>query len=359
MNQGEMLVVVGEAHDYYAVTPPKDVKTYVYRNYVLDGAVTGEHVNVRLGPELEAPIVGQLNTGDHVVGEVAEENARWMAIEPPEGCCLFIAKDYLENVGAPDLIETHERRLNEVNHLLKSAYLTSQSELHKPYPEVDFARVKKCFDRVTEEYGDLPEFAQKAEHVLELAQDLFLQKKIAYLEAKAEESASNWEGRSVELNDQLRAYQERLKSFEEELALAEVVEEVPAVEEVIEVAQELVDEFALNIEPITDKMRQWEPVEESLYHLWAMDYGDMTMEEFYQEQLADSTVIEGILEAYDRPVQNRPGDFVLRVDNRPVAFLYSTQVNLEDKVGQHVHVKVVERPNNHFAFPAYFVMSVL
>jgi len=41
-----------------------------------------------------------------------------------------------------------------------------------------------------------------------------------------------------------------------------------------------------------------------------------------------------------------------------VAYLYSTQVNLEDFVGKRVTLLVSPRPNNNFAFPAYYVFEV-
>lgn len=60
---GEMFVVAGESGDYYAVLPPKGTKGYVFRTFVLDNTVEGERVNVRLYPDIDAPVVGQLNKG--------------------------------------------------------------------------------------------------------------------------------------------------------------------------------------------------------------------------------------------------------------------------------------------------------
>jgi hypothetical protein len=41
----------------------------------------------------------------------------------------------------------------------------------------------------------------------------------------------------------------------------------------------------------------------------------------------------------------------------PIAYLYSTQVDLQGKVGQAVTLQAAPRPNHHFAFPAYFVLE--
>ncbi len=376
LNKDDLIVVVGEAHDYFAVQPPKDLKAYVYRTYVLDGEVQGSHVNVRLSPDVESPIIGQLNTGDHIEGRIAEQDPHWLEIDPPEGACFFVAKEYMTEIGGPDMVAIHERRLKEVGHLLNSAYLTSQSEMRKAYPEIDFAKVTSGFERVCEEYSDFPTFVEKAEKVLGMAQELHLQKKVAYLESRAGEGTpETWEETNTNLAAEIEEYARRLKGFEQELAeeglgaIPEMSEEALAVgAEVLTLEDDLlsvsVPNFGLGFphlamdEDMTDRMGDWAPVEQSLYHLWAMENGDRSLSEFYAEQKYRSEVMEGIIEAYNRPVQNRPGDYMLRINGRPVAFLYSTKVNLEELVGQKVQVRVVERPNNHFAFPAYFVMSL-
>jgi hypothetical protein len=89
-----------------------------------------------------------------------------------------------------------------------------------------------------------------------------------------------------------------------------------------------------------------------------MKNGDKSLQEYYQEEAAESMTLTGIVELYNRPVKNRPGDYLLRSNNLPVGYLYSTMVNLEEKLGQQATVRVLARPNNHFAFPAYFVIAV-
>lgn len=52
LNEGELLVVVGKSDDYFAILPPQNVNAYVYRTYVLDGVIEGDHVNVRMEPNM-------------------------------------------------------------------------------------------------------------------------------------------------------------------------------------------------------------------------------------------------------------------------------------------------------------------
>ncbi|MEK7339256.1 MAG: hypothetical protein AABZ92_00910, partial [Verrucomicrobiota bacterium] len=57
-------------------------------------------------------------------------------------------------------------------------------------------------------------------------------------------------------------------------------------------------------------------------------------------------------------VKNKPGDFILRDKDIPLAYVYSTVVNLQDLVGKRVSLIATPRPNNNFAFPSYFVLDV-
>lgn len=363
LEEGEMVAIIGEVHDFYIVSPPAGQKTYIYRKYVFDNVIAGEHVNVRLTPDMESPVLGQLNNGDHVVGSLVEPGSHWLPIEPPEGICFFVAKDFVRNVGGPELVQNRETRLSEVGHLMNQAYLVGQSELRKPFEEVDIAKVKEGFEKVINEYSDFPEFVEKAQTVLAMAHDLYLQKKIAFLESKTQKNSVEWAAKNAELNEQLEDYQKQIAYYQEQLedATPKKEEVVAAVaEQVVQptLIVENLEEYFVDREAMTDRMRVWEPTEEALYQQWSMENEDRPIEEFYAEAAFDADMIEGIVENYTRPVLNRPGDFLLRVDNRPVAFLYSTKVNLEDTVGHKVRVKAIERPNNHFAFPAYYVISV-
>jgi hypothetical protein len=102
----------------------------------------------------------------------------------------------------------------------------------------------------------------------------------------------------------------------------------------------------------------WAPVEEALYLSWMRMNEERPIQEFYEEQKLGSVALSGILEAYTSPVKNRPGDFILRDKDLPVAYLYSTAHNLQSMVGKKVRVIATPRNNNNFAFPAYYVLSV-
>lgn len=343
---GELFAIAGEKNDFYAVVPGHGQKGYVFRTFVFEGVVEGNRVNVRLYPNIEAPVVAQLNAGDEIDSVVCEENKKWLEIDLPDSARFFVAKDYVENVGPVEIIAQAEARESEAYHLLSSAYLYARSEIQKPFEEIDLPNVSRNFEFLVDEFQDLSPVASKAKEIHELVQDAYIQKKIAFLESKADRT-------SKEDQMALAAYFSQLEGFAGELGVAPSPTEAPKTETVLASTDEAP-------QGLTDKMLVWKPLEESLYQVWAATNGDRPLDEFYQDEIQSAKRITGILESYNRPVKNRPGDFILRSDedDLPVAFLYSTKVNLQDKVGKRVVVMASPRPNNHFAFPAYFVLSV-
>jgi hypothetical protein len=224
----------------------------------------------------------------------------------------------------------------EAAHYLTAAILFAQSEIQKPFEQIDFDRIQSSFDGISKEYHDLPAIVEQIKHALEQTQDIYVQKKIAFLEARA--GGKNYQ-----------APHPSHPSLVRDVAVHEIASNASH-------TIGLTSSFAH--EPATDKMLAWQPLEESLYHMWVAANGETSLEEFYSTDNQAIRTLSGIIEPYNRPVKNRPGDFLLKVDNLPVAFLYSTRINLEKLIGQQVTVVAAPRPNHHFAFPAYFVLNI-
>ena len=343
---GEMFAVVDETNEYYAVVPPKGTKGYVFRTFVLNDSVEGERVNVRLYPDIDAPVVAQLNTGDKVSAVVSDVNPKWLMLDLPSSSRFYVAKEYIEKRGDIYLIATIEKRKNEAVHHLSGVSLFAQSEIQKPFEQIDFDKINQKFSHLSKEYQDLPDINERVRETVLVFQDIYVQKKVAFLEGKSDRRAIN--------NDIDPAHLHRLAKLGIELKPSTMDKSLadPATTASQEVASPMNDEL------ITDKMMVWQPLEESLYHFWAASNSEKTVKEFYAEEEQNASVLTGIVEPYSRPVKNRPGDFLLRCENRPVAFLYSTRINLEKHVGQKVTLIAAPRPNHNFAFPAFFVINV-
>lgn len=322
LQKNDLVMVVGEKGDFYAVEAPMGSKAYVFRSFILDNVVEGNRVNIRLHPDTESPVLGQLSNGDQVHGKICQENPKWLEIALPTSVHFYVAKEYIENIGNPDMKAQIEKRQEAVTEMLENASFLAKVELRKPFEEMDIERVQYIYKKVASDYTDFPEYVEQAKDALAALQDTYVQKKIAFLEAKITVDDSGVAG----------LVKEELVALDSLEARAE--------------------------ERPTDKMLLWEPIEEALYLDWAAMHDDRNMHEYYTDQKNLAATVSGVLEAYLAPgVKNKPGSHIVKDKDIPVAYVYSTKVNLDDCVGKRVTLRGVERPNNNFAFPAYFVLS--
>lgn len=319
LNHNDLLIVTGEKGDFYSVEPPAGTKAYVFRSFILDGIVEGSRVNVRLEPSLDAPVIAHLNSGDRIQGIISSLNSKWFEIPPPADTHFYVAKEYIDSIGGPEMKVQLEKRKAAAQQLIDSADLLTKSEMNKPYNGIDIGRIKHNYETVINDYTDFPEMVEHSKEALALLQEEYLQKKLAFLEERAG-TQGGAEAKFAFINE------ENGKS-------------------------------EATLQP-TDRMKLWEPIEESLYLTWASRNDDRSLDEFYEEQKQNGSVVTGIVEAYTAPVKRKPGDFILRDKELPVAYIYSTQINLQDYVGKKVTMIVTPRNNNNFAFPAYYVLSV-
>ncbi|MCB1181542.1 MAG: hypothetical protein KDK55_05945 [Chlamydiia bacterium] len=353
MHAGELFEVIAERDDFYIVVPSPEAKGYVFRTFILDNIVEADRVNVRLYPDIDSPVIGQLNAGQKVEATVSTINNKWMEIPLEKTAQFYVAKEYLENVGPIEMLAQREAHRSQAWHLLNSAYHLGQREIQKPFEEIDLEMVEKCFQKLIAEFSEFEDIIHKAQEITSLIQDAYIQKKISFLELKSDRTLSSAE-------EEAKICLNKLTQIGQELHLTQ---SAPAIESpliyvkapLIETSQETVVEV---VSKITDKMLNWVPFEESLYHMWVASGGEGTLDTFYHEEILGATIVSGIIEPYNRPVKNRPGDYLLRTDHLPVAFLYSTKIDLQNKVGKKVTITVSPRPNNNFAFPAYFVHSI-
>ncbi len=336
----DLVVVVGESEDFYAIKPPSDTKGYVFRTFVLDNVIEGNRVNVRLEPELDGPIIAQLSSGDRVDGTISPLNSKWIEITPPSSVRFYIAKEYLEKIGDPDLMTRIQQRRSEVNSLLSTAYSMSQAELQKPFPEINLNGAISTYNKIIQNFGDFPEQVARAKELLTSVQEKYLQTKIAYLETRAQ------------LLDQV--YQ---KSGAETVTPPSAPTQ-ESTDEINDFADNS-NEGTVTAKSTAPKVSQWTISEQKLIDEWLKDNANGTAAQFYDEQSAHAVTLKGIVENYNRNIKNKPGDYLLvnASTHLPTAYLYSTHVNLQDLVGHEVTIKVVPRPNNNFAFPAYFVLT--
>ncbi|MBI5346553.1 MAG: SH3 domain-containing protein [Chlamydiae bacterium] len=334
--KNDMVLVIGENENFWKVKAPSNLKLYVFRSYVIDNVVEANRVNLRLQPNVDSPIVAQLQKGDKIQGEPLSSDNKWLEITPLDNICFYISKEYVTKAGDENYLAFMEKRKGEVEKLLNSAYFITQAECKKPFNEMAPEEAIKQFDTIIKEYPDFFEEVQQAKEGLALLQDNYLQKKIAYLESSASVSQNE--------KDQL------LSSIENAIG-----EQAKSKEEMAKLKTSAIKK---NRQNLTNKMRFWQTIEESLYLSWTTFHPEKTMDDFYNEQAVNAITLSGVVENYNHTVNHKPGDYVIKTNDLSSSFLYSTKINLEEYVGKKVSISVSPRPNNNFAFPAYFVNSI-
>ena len=327
INKDELVLVVGEKGNYYAVKPFEDSKVYVFRTYIIDNVVEANKVNIRLKPDNNSPILGQLKNKEKVNGAVYKKDGKWLEIAPPENVCFYISKEYISSSGDISHYGLMKERKEEVSKLLNSAFFITQAECKKPFNEMDPKKAISQFEAIIKGYSDFPEFVQQAKEGLSLLQDNYLQKKIVFLETKANIAPEEKE----EIFKDVSSY----KSKEEKKSYS-----------------------YFSNQNISSNMKNWLPLEEELYNKWTTFHPNRSPEDFYNEQKANCIKLSGTVFAYDQNVKNKPGDYLLKNDNIPQGYLYSTHVDLSKYVGKKVSLILSPRPNNNFAFPAYYVIRL-
>jgi hypothetical protein len=318
--KNELVTIIGEKGDFWAVQAPSTTEAYVFRSFVLDNVVEGSHVNVRLEPSMDAPVIAHLNSGDPVENpSISPINSKWLKIAPPADTRFYVAKEYVEYAGGPEVKVKMDQRHQTAEQLLDASAFLSRAEIKRSFEEVDFDRVAKGYHTVIEDFSEFTDLVDQAKEALASFQEEYLQKRISHIEEQA----------NTQYSLASNATEKKAKKS-------------------LETSQH----------SITDKMKLWEPVEEALYLSWSSINDNKVQRDYYDEQKLIAVEIAGIVEPYTAPVKNKPGDFILRENDIPVGYVYSTQVNLQDLVGKHVRLVAAPRSNNNFAFPAYYVLSV-
>jgi hypothetical protein len=255
-----------------------------------------------------------------------------------------------------------EKRRDEVNALLNSTYLISQSEMHKPFEQINLDSILVNFNKITKQYSDFPEQTARAKEIVTRMQEDYLHKKIAYLETRAGSNATIAE---VEIPKEVQGQQIKFEQLQKTMKMDDL--EPKTLEDddelILNTTKSTVHlDFSHLFDPagMSDKMAAWIPIEKTLYDEWATHHENGDPRFYYEQQSDESLVLRGLLEPYQRPVKNKPGDFILinKMTNLPIAYLYSTRVNLQDLVGQEITLRASPRSNNHFAFPAYYVLAI-
>lgn len=314
----DFVQVVGEIEDFYAVLPESSDKGYIFRTYVLDDVVEGSNVNVRLKPDMTSPILLQLQQGDKVSGQVCTENPKWIEIPLPSSVHFYVAKEFVSREGPLSTFKERIRQRALFSEKISSIETELKNELKKNFSEINLSSLKKEMESLGEKTKDLfPDLSRKVGDLLKTMQEEYLQKSIQKQEVPIPELQAPIEQK-----------------------IATPPQEIPAKEPTVSLFLKE-QEKAL----IEKKMGSHECT---------------SQEDLYTKEKKYATPMKGVLVSFDRPLKIKPGDFLLLhpVTKVPMAYLYSTTIDLASDTNMVVMVEVAERPNHNFALPAYFVHTI-
>ena len=265
----------------------------------------------------------------------------------PEETRFYVAKEYIDKIGGPNYLAAQEKREHEAKLLLSKNEALVTKEMEKPFPQMTIDPIVKSYETLITEAVDFPEIVFAAKQQLAKLQEEYMQRKITYLESQTR-TASAKASDANQLNQELQVYKTKVAKLEKQLQNRPVPPEYPA------------NAFTAKPATLPVHLSYWIPQEEALFYAWSEQTGRTEMSDFYNEQKEQAIQLRGVIEPYSRPVKNKPGDYILvnPTSKLPVAYLYSTQINLQEFAGHEVHLTVFARPNNHFAYPAYYVFSI-
>jgi hypothetical protein len=324
VEKGTLLAIKGEEEGFYSLEPTENLKAYVYANFIENGKCLASNVNVRLSPSVDAPVLAQLQQGDQVIEVDAKPQSGWIQIKPPKSVNLYVAKEYIKNIGSIGYIISQKRRDLEVKNLIKKTKENKAVEFSKPFMHISLQNILTPLEKVLNDYKDFPHLVNDAVMLVHQYKQDYLQLKVQFLEN--------------EKNTLVTTVVEPRKSL------------IP------QNSTPLIEKVAIKV----DAKDEFVEIEENIYNNWRSKHKNEGYELYKKTQLQSADELQGILEPYNRLLKNKPGNYVLvnPLNKLPIAYIYSTTVSLKEYEGQIVTILATERPNHNFAFPAYHVWSI-
>lgn len=340
LSKGDLVAVIGEKKDFYVIAAMDGMKGYVFRTFILDNTIEGEQVNVRSEPSTSAPILSRLSRGTQVSLTKNQPTGKWSEIELPSQCVLYIAKNFITNKGPVELYKKQEQQKKLAVNLLEQAQTFAKIELQKDLNDIDLEAIYKKINLLQDdEFKNVPNLSQHIQKILEEVQDAYLTKSMEHAQnvtASKPNTVSNAAEQATSVTSEPNKKTGSLLS------------------------RHIRKQIAVKTSP---SLKGRETLEYSLFKIWVSmrSHGQtetLTIEDFYKDEQKKQQILTGELEPYAHVVKNNPGDFLLKNGETTVAFLYSTKIDLNLWVGKKISITCLPRPNNFFAFPAYYVTHI-
>lgn len=132
LSLNEEVLVVEETDEWAKIKGPVHSKCWVHSDYVKDGVITANGVNMRCGPGVAFPSLVKVNKNTKV--NVIDESGDWVRVSPPVEFTVWVSSKYLEYEGSVDK-EAEEKIVKVVEEE------TSKEEPIETEEEMEFVEV--------------------------------------------------------------------------------------------------------------------------------------------------------------------------------------------------------------------------
>lgn len=97
--RGEEMVYFEKTNGWVAVQAPESLDFWVASEFIQNGIVQPEKLNIRSGPSLNYHVVAIVNQGSSLA--LRGEFNKWLKVAPPVGSRVWISEDYVEIIEPP------------------------------------------------------------------------------------------------------------------------------------------------------------------------------------------------------------------------------------------------------------------
>jgi len=185
--KGEQLVVTETKGKWLKIEAPGRCRVFISSKYVTsDGAVTGDRVQVRAKGSLKGERMCQLNKGDKVV--IDRKVGNWYEIRIPENCYAWVYGKYVKKTGSVAQLRANEAQLAKTSSKFVKAEQLYREEIGKEKLEDwNIATVITLYHEVLQEVKDEQISATCAMRIEVLETRLKLQEEFIAFQAKYKE----------------------------------------------------------------------------------------------------------------------------------------------------------------------------
>lgn len=96
VQRGEHLTAKSMTTNWVEVIPPETIDFWAHRDFLSEGEVVSPRLNIRAGPGINYSVVATVERGDQLV--VRGEFGEWVKVEPPKDASLWISSEYVEAI---------------------------------------------------------------------------------------------------------------------------------------------------------------------------------------------------------------------------------------------------------------------